>query len=165
MIENLEEESRLTIRNQSFLNENNLEKYVKWDAFPGIIFLDCTFEDINLLARVFGSCDLKNCNFNNVNFRKCQFSACQFENCQIVNSDLTRADFSNTSFRNCNFLEVNLRASDFMHCEFRETKFSKSNLYLIGVWDVKVWKSNEWIEIKESSNFEKILKDMNLILE
>jgi hypothetical protein len=50
-----------------------------------------------------------------------------------------------------------------MDFEFRETIFKNSNLDLILVEDVKVWKSNDWIEIKDESNFEKILKDMNLI--
>jgi hypothetical protein len=50
-----------------------------------------------------------------------------------------------------------------MDFEFRETIFKNNNLDLILVEDVKVWKSNEWIEIKDESDFEKILKDMNLI--
>ena len=50
-----------------------------------------------------------------------------------------------------------------MDFEFKETIFKNSNLDLILVENVKVWKSNECIEIKDESNFEKILKDMNLI--
>jgi hypothetical protein len=50
-----------------------------------------------------------------------------------------------------------------MDFEFRETIFKNSNLDLILVEDVKVWKSDKWIDIKDESNFEKILKDMNLI--
>jgi uncharacterized protein YjbI with pentapeptide repeats len=76
---------------------------------------------------------------------------------------MTRAEFYDSSFTNCNFLAVDLAASDFDSCKLKRTTFFKSNLDLILVEDVKVWKSNEWIEIKDESNFEKILKDMNLI--
>jgi uncharacterized protein YjbI with pentapeptide repeats len=80
-----------------------------------------------------------------------------------VKLDITRAEFRNCNFKNCEFLNSNLRASNFMECQFVEIIFKNSNLDLILVEDVKVWKSNEGIEIKDESNFEKILKDMNLI--
>ena len=77
--------------------------------------------------------------------------------------DLTRAEFRNCNFRNCEFLKSDLSASDFWECQFVETTFKNSNLNFIIVQDVKFWKSNKWIEIKDEFNFEKILKDMNLI--
>lgn len=43
-----------------------------------------------------------------------------------------------------------------------DTLFKNSNLDFILAWDVKLWKSNKWIEIKESPNFGMILKDLNL---
>ena len=160
MIKNFEEESRLKICNQNFLDEIALDPYVKWNALSRIIFVDCHFEELDLLGKVFGSCDFKNCKFNNLSFRKCQFSNCWFENCHIVNSDLTRAEFHDCSFRNSQFLKSDLAASNFWECEFVETKFNNSNLDFIVARDVKFWKSNEWTEIKRSSNFEKLLKDM-----
>jgi hypothetical protein len=48
-----------------------------------------------------------------------------------------------------------------MDFEFRETIFKNSNLDLILVEDVKVWKSDEWIQIKDFSSFEKLLIDNN----
>ena len=140
-----------------------MDQYVEWGALAGIIFLDCTFEELDLLGKVFGSCDFKNYKFNNLSFRKCQFSNCRFQNCQITNSDITGAEFHDCSFRNCEFLKSDLAASDFWNCEFIETKFQNSNLDLIVDRDIKCWKSNEWTEIKKSSNFARILKDMNLI--
>jgi hypothetical protein len=52
-----------------------------------------------------------------------------------------------------------------MDCEFTETKFENSNLDPILLMNVKFCKSNKCSEIKESSSFdfEKLLKDMNLI--
>jgi len=48
--------------------------------------------------------------------------------------------------------------------EFIETKFNSSDLDLIGATSIKVSRSKQSIEIEESSNLEKILKDMNLII-
>jgi len=162
-IENPEEEIRLKIRNKRFLNETALNQYVKWNALSLINFVDCRFEEIDFLGRAINVCKFKNSEFNDFNFRKCQFAKCTFENCRIVKSDLTRVEFRNCNFINCEFLQSDLAASDFWNCEFSETTFKHSNLNFIIVQDVKFWKSNKWIEIKDESNFEKILKDMNLI--
>jgi len=153
-IENFEEEIRLKIRNQTFRNEIDLDQYIEWNALAGIIFVNCRFEELDLLGKVFGSCDFKDCKFNHLSFRKCQFSNCRFQNCQIIYSDLTRAEFHDCSFRNCEFLKSDLAASNFWNCEFSETTFKHSNLNFIIVQNVKVWKSKEWVEIKDFSNFE-----------
>ena len=112
-IENFEEEIRLKIRNQIFTNESDLDQDIEWNALAGIIFVNYRFEELDLLEKVFRSCDFKDCKFTHLSFRKCQFSNCKFENCQIVNSDLTRAEFNDRSFRNCEFLKSDLAASDF----------------------------------------------------
>jgi len=154
-IENLEEEGRLKIRNQTFTNEIDLDQYIEWNALARIIFGNCIFEELDLLGKVFGSCDFKDSKFNHLSFRKCQFSNCRFQNCQIINSDLTRAEFHDCSFRNCEFLRSDLAASDFWNCEFSETTFKHSNLNFILVQDVKVWKSKEWVEVNDFSILEK----------
>jgi uncharacterized protein YjbI with pentapeptide repeats len=162
-IENFEENIRLKIRNKTVLNKTALNQYVKWGALSLINFVDCRFEEIDFLGRVINFCKFKNSEFNDLNFRKCQISKCTFEICRIVKSDLTRVEFRNCNFINCEFLQSDLSASDFWECQFVKTTFKNSNLNFIIVQDVKFWKSNKWIEIKDESNFEKILKDMNLI--
>lgn len=75
--------------------------------------------------------------------------------------NLTKSDFNNSIFTNCKFQEVNFIASALKYCEFTEPKFENIDLdlgYMI-VIDLKVWKSNEWIEIKDFSSFEKLLRD------
>lgn len=153
-IENLEEESRLKIRNKTFLNETALNLYVKWNALSLINFVDCKFEEIDFLGRAINVCKFKNCEFNDFSFRKCQFAKCKFKNCRIVKSDLTKVEFRNCNFINCEFLQSDLAASDFWTCEFSETTFKHSNLNFIIVQDVKVWESKEWVEIEESSSFD-----------
>ena len=152
------------ISNRTFLNESELDEYVVWDAFPRIDFVNCRFEDLDLLGKVFGSCNFENCQFNDVSLRKCQFSNCNLKNCQIVESDLSRAEFSDSRFKNCGFLKSNLAASDFRRCELIQTKFKNSNLNFIVARSVKVLNSKQSIEIEKSSNFKKILKGMNLII-
>ena len=70
--------------NQTFSNEIDLDQYIEWNALTGIIFVNYNFQELDLLGKVFGWCDLKNCKFNNLSFRKCQFSNCRFQNCQIT---------------------------------------------------------------------------------
>jgi len=49
-------ESRLLIQNQYFLNENSLRQYTEWDNLGRISFVNCNFEKVHLLGEVFGSC-------------------------------------------------------------------------------------------------------------
>lgn len=46
-----------------------------------------------------------------------------------------------------------------MDFEFRETIFKNNHLDLILVEDIKVWTSDEWIQIKDFSDFEELLID------
>lgn len=69
----------------------------------------------------------------------------------MTESNLTRAEFNSITFKNSQFLNSNLRASNFMDCKFRETIFKQSNLDLTLVEDGKVWKSAEWIQVKDFS--------------
>jgi uncharacterized protein YjbI with pentapeptide repeats len=124
-------ESRLLIKNQYFLNENSLIQYIEWDALARISFVNCNFEKVHLLGKVFGSCSFQNCTFNHFNARKGKFSSCHFEGCKITNSDMTRAEFYDTHFKNCEFLGVDLAASDFDSCKLETTRFFKSNLNFI----------------------------------
>jgi len=152
-----DDESRLMIQNQHFLNQNSLAEYIECDALARISFVNCTFENIELGGTVFGSCRFQNCIFNNFNARKAKFSSCCFEECKITNSDITRAGFYETHFKNCEFLGVDLAASDFDSCKFKGTRFFKSNLDFILVEEVTVWKSNEWFKIEDFSSFKKHL--------
>ena len=110
--------------------------------------VNCRFLEIDFLGKAINLCSFENSNFNSLSFRKCQFTGCTFKNCQLTNVDLTRAEFDSCSFTNCSFLKVDLTASDFTRCKFKKTTFLESNLTLILIEDVKVWKSNEWIELK-----------------
>ena len=76
-----------------------------------------------------------------------------------MNSNMTKAEFSRTHFKNCEFVGVNLGASDFDECKLETTRFFKSNLNFIGVDDVKVYKSDEWIQIKDFSSLQEHLDE------
>ena len=101
-------ESRLLIQNQYFLNENSLAQYIEWDALARISFVNYNFQ---------------NCTFKHFNARKAKFSSCHFEDCKITDSNMTRAEFYDTHFKNCEFLGVDLAASDFDRCKFEGTRF------------------------------------------
>lgn len=102
--------------------------------------------EIDLLGKIINFCNFKNSKFNDLSFRKCQFGKSTFENCEFVNIDLTRAELVD-----CDLSASNLKLSTAEDIKFwKSNKFSKSN-------------SNEFFEVKNESNFEKILKDMNLL--
>ena len=164
IIENLEEEETLTLGDQTFLNEMILDKSIQCSILDTLTFFEVDFKRVDFTGSTFVNCEFKNCRFKDVILRKCEFWNPTFENCQIERSNLTRANFHKGTFRNCNFLNVNLRASDFSDFEFIETKFNSSDLDLIGARSIKVSRSKQSIEIEKSSNLEKILKDMNLII-
>lgn len=162
IIGNLEKGDKLELgNNEKFSNEILLNQSLQCSILGGINFVNLTFKNIDFTGSFFSKTIFENCRFSNVILRKSEFWSCTFLECQMTESNLTRADFNSSTFKNCEFLNSNLRASNFMDFEFREIIFKNSNLDLILVEDVKVWKSNEWIEIKNESNFEKILKDMN----
>ena len=158
----LENKPHKLIQNQRFLEINDLKHYIEWDALPGISFINCSFEEVSLVGKVFGSCNFENCAFNYFNVRKGTLSGCYFKGCKITNSDMTRAYFYDTHFADCKFLGVDLAASDFDSCKFETTIFSKSNLNFISFENVKVWKLKEWLEIKDSFSFQKYLDEENL---
>ena len=68
------------------------------------------------------------------------------------------------NFKDCNFINIDLTTSNFYNFIFVETKFKSSKLDFIGVSSMKVLRSRHFIEIEESFNLEKILKDMNLMI-
>lgn len=164
IIKELRQGSHLELVNEHFSNEIILNQSVQSSILGDITFLETDFRNVDFIGSHVVACNFKNCLFDNVMLIKCEFWNSTFENCQIKNCNLTRAAFYDGNFKDCNFVNVNLTASNFSNFEFIETKFKNSDLDLIGARFIKVWKLNQFTEIKESSNLEKILKDMNLII-
>jgi len=69
-------ESCLLIQNQYFLNETSLAQYIEWDALARISFVNCNFEKVYLLGKVFRSCSFHNFLFKYFNAKKAKFSSC-----------------------------------------------------------------------------------------
>jgi uncharacterized protein YjbI with pentapeptide repeats len=111
--------------------------------------------------------------------RKSEFTNCTFKSYNLINSSLSKVEFDNNIF-----YKVNLGWSCCLDCIFIKTKFEQVdfedatlsnlkikdliilNLNFTKTFPTKFYKSNsnEFIEVKSQSNFEKILKDMNLII-
>lgn len=163
IIGKLEKGNNLEFVGEIFSNEILLDESPQCSILGEITFFDVEFRKVDFTGSNFVGCKFKNCRLKNIIFRKCEFWNSTFENCQIEKCDFTRVAFYNDNFRNCNFLYGNLRANDFSDFEFIETKFKNSNLDLIIVRSIKLWKSNQSTEIEKFSNFEKILKDLDLI--
>ena len=162
IIENLEKGDKLVFsNNEEFRNEIVLNQYLQCSVMGGISFVNLTFKNVDFIGSFFSKTIFENCRFSNVIFRKSEFWNCSFLECQIKESNFTRAEFNSSTFKNCEFLNSNLRASYFMGFEFKEAIFKNSNLDLILLEDVRIWKSDKWIKIKDFSSFEKLLIDKN----
>ena len=153
-----DDELRILVQNKHFLTENSPILEQHQFLLVGMFFVNCNFEKVHLPGGTIGGCKFQNCIFNDFMNAKGTLINCYFEDCKITNSDMTRGDFYDTNFKNCEFVDVNLAASDIYSCTFKETSFLKSNLQLIAIDNVKVWKSNEWVQIEDCSNFEKHLE-------
>ena len=162
IIKEIKQESHLELVNKQFSNEIILNQSIQSSILGEITFFKIDFRNVNLIGSHMVACTFKNCLFDNVMLIKCQFWNCTFLECQIKESNLTRAEFNSSTFKNCEFLNSDLTASDFMDFEFIETKFKNSKLDLILVKDVKVWKSDKWIQIKDFSSFKTLLIDNEL---
>lgn len=158
IIEELKNGNHLKVGNEVISNES-----VQCSILSEITFFNIDFINLDLTGSYVVACNFKNCRFNNVMLIKSEFWNSAFENCQMENCNLTGGAFHNGSFKNCNFINVDLIGSYFSSFEFLETTFKNSKLAPIGASSIKVCKSKECTEIEESSNLEKILKDMSLI--
>ena len=49
----IENENPFKISNQTFSNEIDLDQYIEWNALSEIIWVDCRFESLDLLGKVF----------------------------------------------------------------------------------------------------------------
>ena len=158
IIDNLEEGENLVIGNhKKFSNEIVLNKYLQRSVIEELSFVNLTFKNIDFTGSFFCNTIFENCRFINVIFTESGFWSCTFSDCQMTESNFTQADLNSSTFKNCEFLNSNFTASSFMDFEFREVIFKKSNLNLILLTDVKVWKSDELIQIKDFSTFKKFL--------
>lgn len=181
IIRRFEDDNGLQILDQTFSNELIYDRKLHSTTLSSANFSNCDFKDLDFTGSYFMACDFKNCTFVNTIFHKCEFWDCTFQNCQITICDLTKVDIYTNVFQNCRFNKIDLSWSYLDNCEFPETKLfdinftgtvidnlkTKNttflNLKFCESFPVKFWKSGKLTKIKNESNFEKILKDMNLI--
>ena len=148
------------------------------------VFWDLKFSKINFSGSYFTDCKFENCTFEKTVMRKSEFTDCTFKNCNMINSGFSKVEFDNNLFIDCQFYKVDLGWSCWLDCILRKTRFEKVdfegatlsnlkikdlivlNLNFTETFPTKFYKSNsnEFIEVKSQSNFEKILKDINLII-
>ena len=172
-IENFEEDSRLKISNQTFLDEIIFDRKLHFTTLSNANFSNCDFENL----------EFTDCRFANTIFHKCEFWDCTFQNCQITICDLTKANLSTNVFRNCRFNKIDLSWGYLDNCEFPETKLSDINftgtvidtlktknttflnLKFCESFPVKFWKSGKLTKVKDFSRFAKLLQALDEELE
>jgi uncharacterized protein YjbI with pentapeptide repeats len=174
----------LEIVNQAFANEIIFAQDLSMSVFLDLKFSKINFEKVNFSGSYFTDCKFENCTFEKTVMRKSEFTDCTFKSCNLINSRFSKVEFDNNLFIDCQFYRVDLGWSCWLDCIFRKTKFEQVdfegatlsnlkikdlivlNLNFTETFPTKFYKSNsnEFIEVKSQSNFEKILKDINLII-
>ena len=94
--------------------------------FSKVNFINCSFEQCELLGVNFNFCVFEGCTFSNTIIRKSEFSDCLFKDCKFIESQFTpRTDFFRTVFNNSQFSNVDLSFTFLFECEFREINLIK----------------------------------------
>ena len=116
--------------------------------------------------------------------RKFEFIDCKFKSCNLIKSNFSRGEFDKHLFIDCQFYRVNLGSSYWLDCIFRKTRSEEVNFEGAILSNLKIKdlitlnsnstetsptifyksKSDEFINVKSQTDFEKILKDLNLII-
>ena len=170
----------LKIRNQNCSNEIIFEKEIFIGIIDRVNFSNCQFKKVDLLSNSFLNSTFKRCKFEDVIFYKSEFCDCIFENCQIIHSEAIKTDFQETIFKNCEFKHVDFGWSYFASCKFLEIRLDEINfegtimsdlksknttslnLHFNEKFPMEFWKCNQLIKIKDSSSFDKLLRDSQL---
>ena len=76
-----------------------------------LLYINTTFEKVNLLDakitnREFDGCTFKNCDFSNANFTETTFIDCEFIDCNLSMSKLKNASLKTVTFKNCKLLGI-----------------------------------------------------------
>lgn len=116
----------LNISNQSFLKDNIFEEFIESSFFHQVNFINCSFEECELLGVNFNSCLFEGCTFNNTIVRKSEFTDCVFKNCQFIGSQFTpKTNFFRTLFMNSQFSSVDFSFTFLCECEFISINLTK----------------------------------------
>ena len=184
IITRFDSSKNLEIVNQAFANEMIFAQDLSMSVFWNLKFSNINFSKVNFSGSYFTDCKFENCTFEKMVMRKSEFTDCTFKSCNLINSSFSKVEFDNNFFTDCQFYGVNLGWSCWLDCVFRKTKFEQVdfegatvsnlklkdlivlNLNFTQTFPTKFYKSNsnEFIEVKSQSHFEKILKDINLII-
>ncbi len=184
IIATVDSSKNLEIFNQAFANEGIFAQNLSMSVFWDLKFLKINFKKVNFSGSYFTDCKFENCTFEETVMRKSEFTDCTFKSCNLINSSFSKVEFDNNLFIDCQFYRVDLGWSCWLDCIFRKTKFEQVdfegatlsnlkikdliilNLNFTETFPTKFYKSNsnEFIEVKSQFDFEKILKDLNLII-
>jgi len=128
----------LNISDQSFSKENIFEEFIDSSFFHQVSFINCSFEECELLGVNFNFCVFEDCTFNHTIIRKSEFTDCAFKNCQFLESQLTpKTNFFRTLFINSQFSSVDFSFAFLSECEFIEISLTKIKFKGTSVVDPK----------------------------
>jgi uncharacterized protein YjbI with pentapeptide repeats len=110
------------------------EKLINMD-FTGVyicgsIFIDCIFEDLNLIegsfsGSIFINCIFKSCKIVDRSWWQSKMQYCQFDTCNFTKTDISDSEISNVLIKNSILI-----AAGVIDCELKNVTFEKNKLRL-----------------------------------
>lgn len=125
--------------NRCFIGLDLVETSMSYCDFADCKFIDCTFENIQLISCSFLDCVFTNCRFINVSGQRSTMRSSQFTDCYLTTISWNHwspgSNFydSFTSLKNCHlkynqFTEMNLNKFNFSGCEIIDSLFGDCKL-------------------------------------
>lgn len=131
----------LDISNQRFSEDNIFEEYIDCSFFHQLNFINCSFEECELLRVNFDFCVFEGCTFKYTLIQNSEFTDCIFKNCQFIESEFTpKINFFRTLFSNSQFSSVDFSFTLLYECEFIEINLIKTKFKGTFVVDSKTEK-------------------------
>jgi uncharacterized protein YjbI with pentapeptide repeats len=156
IISAFQNDSGLEIRNRTFSNEIIFDDRISRAILDRVNLSNCKFESVDLINNSFLDCTFENCEILGSEVTKVDFDETIFRNCQFQ-----RANFGWSQFADCELLEIILDDINFEGTIISDLKTKNTtslNLYFNERFPMNFWKSNRQIEITNSLSFEKFLK-------
>jgi uncharacterized protein YjbI with pentapeptide repeats len=148
------------ITDQTFSDEIIFKQHMYSCNFIQLIFLNCSFNEVNFNGSSLVKCEFNGCTFNESRLQKIEVDSCRFQNCKFINSKLDKADFDTTIFNSCQFQKISLGGGYFLDCQINESNFEEitTDNFSAIIVDSQFSKSERSIKLKGDFNFNDLLK-------
>ena len=136
-------------------DEETIHRYASEDKLLRICFKRCVFNlRLSGIISIVG-CAFDECEFQGFHLSKFIVYYCRFTDCYFDSGMIFDVDVFYTVFSDCDSYELTLIDTDFSNCDFQNCEydlFTKYDCTRMGIFDCKLWQSDEWIDLPDCSD-------------